>query len=160
VQLREKNFADTVRAAIGDEPTAGSGLEVEVTESMMMADPDASAAALRALRALGLTVSMDDFGTGYSSLSYLTRLPLNSVKIDRSFVSTMNRNPDTMSIVSTIIALAHSMNLRVVAEGVETDEQLQYLRLLRCDEMQGFLFSPPLKGVDFAELLRSGRRLA
>ena len=159
VQLREKDFVGSVRQVLERVPDAAGGVELEVTESMMMAEPDANIATLRTLRDLGITVSMDDFGTGYSSLGYLARLPLNAVKIDRTFIDRMVHNADTMSIVSSIIALAHSMNLRVVAEGVETDEQCRYLRLLRCDEMQGFLFSPALPAAEFAALLKSGRTL-
>jgi diguanylate cyclase (GGDEF)-like protein/PAS domain S-box-containing protein len=158
VQLRE-GFVESVAALLADAPGAGAGLEIEVTESMIMADPDASIAMLRTLREFGLTVSMDDFGTGYSSLGYLTRLPLNAVKIDRSFIAAMNGAADTTSVVSSIIALAHSLHLRVVAEGVETDKQLRDLRLLRCDEMQGYLFSKPLPPDEFAALLKSGRTL-
>jgi diguanylate cyclase len=103
---------------------------------------------------------MDDFGTGYSSLAYFSRLPLAAVKIDRSFITTMMTDADNSSIVSAIIALSHSLNLKVVAEGVDADEQLRYLRLLRCDEMQGFLFSTALPPAEFAALLRAGRTLA
>ena len=160
VQLREKSFAESVRALLAASPGAGAALELEVTESMMIADPDANVAMLRTLRELGLSISIDDFGTGYSSLSYLTRLPLNSVKIDRSFIVAMGSSPESASVVSAIIALAHSLNLRVVAEGVDAEEQLRDLRLLRCDEMQGFLFSKPLPADAFASLLRGGRTLA
>jgi EAL domain-containing protein (putative c-di-GMP-specific phosphodiesterase class I) len=103
--------------------------------------------------------AIDDFGTGYSSLAYLARLPISAVKVDRSFVLTMTDNADTMAIVSAIIALAHSMNLKVVAEGVDTAEQLKFLRLMRCDELQGFLFSRGVPSAEFVELVRSGRRL-
>ena len=158
VQLSESSFVDSVRTLLSGAQAAG-GIEIEITESTMMTDPDASVATLRTLRDLGLTIAMDDFGTGYSSLAYLSRLPLNSVKIDRSFIITMASNPDTMNIVSSIIALAHSMNLKVVAEGVDAQDQLQFLRLLRCDEMQGYLFSPPLPAPEFAALLRAGKKL-
>ena len=93
---------------------------------------------------MGVTVAIDDFGTGFSSLSYLAKLPVDTLKIDRSFVIDMTTGPQGLALVSTIINLAHSMNLKVVAEGVETEEQSQLLRLLRCDEMQGFLFSKPV----------------
>jgi diguanylate cyclase (GGDEF)-like protein/PAS domain S-box-containing protein len=159
VQLREKDFTASVRALIEAMPGAAEGLELEITESSMMAEPDAVVAQLNAVRDLGVKVTMDDFGTGYSSLAYFSRLPLATVKIDRSFITTMLTEADNSSIVSAIIALAHSLNLRVVAEGVDADEQLRYLRLLRCDEMQGFLFSKALPAADFAALLRSGRTL-
>jgi len=93
---------------------------------------------------LGVGIAIDDFGTGYSSLSYITQLPVTALKIDRSFVVDMASKSDSMAVVSIIISLAHSLNLKVVAEGVETQEQLTLLKLLRCDEMQGYLFRPPL----------------
>jgi EAL domain-containing protein (putative c-di-GMP-specific phosphodiesterase class I) len=98
---------------------------------------------------------MDDFGTGYSSLAYMTRLPINSVKIDRSFINGMTGSPQDMGIVTTIIALAHSMNLKVVAEGVETAEQSHLLKLLKCDEAQGYLFSKPLPAPEIEPMLRA-----
>jgi EAL domain-containing protein (putative c-di-GMP-specific phosphodiesterase class I) len=97
---------------------------------------------------------MDDFGTGYSSLSYIARLPIDSVKIDRSFIVGMTGGPQDMAIVTTIIALTHSLNLKVTAEGVETGEQSRLLKLLRCDEAQGYLFSKPLPAAEIARLLR------
>jgi EAL domain-containing protein (putative c-di-GMP-specific phosphodiesterase class I) len=108
-----------------------------------MEDVRFSIASLRAIRALGVNIAVDDFGTGFSSLSYLARLPLNTLKIDRSFVIDMAEGPEGLAFVSTIINLAHSLKLNVVAEGVETQEQLRLLRLLGCDEMQGYLFSKP-----------------
>ena len=160
VQLREKDFTASVRLLLEAMPGAAENLELEITESSMMAEPDAVVGQLNAVRDLGVTVTMDDFGTGYSSLAYFSRLPLATVKIDRSFITTMITDAHNSSIVSAIIALAHSLNLRVVGEGVDTDEQLRYLRLLRCDELQGFLFSKALPAADFAALLRSGRTLA
>jgi EAL domain-containing protein (putative c-di-GMP-specific phosphodiesterase class I) len=133
---------------------------LEITESVLMKDAETTIGMLKALKNMGVRISMDDFGTGYSSLAYLARLPLNSLKIDRSFVETMGQNTDTMNIVSSIIALAHSMDLRVVAEGVETEEQLRDLRLLRCDELQGYLFSRPLPPAEFQALLASGKKRA
>jgi EAL domain-containing protein (putative c-di-GMP-specific phosphodiesterase class I) len=118
-----------------------------------MKDVQASIAKLSAVREEGIPIAMDDFGTGYSSLSYIARLPINSVKIDRSFISGMAGGPQDMAIVTTIIALAHSLNLEVTAEGVETGEQARLLKLLRCDEAQGYLFSKPLPPPDIARLL-------
>jgi len=97
---------------------------------------------------LGVNIAIDDFGTGYSSLGYLAKLPVNALKIDRSFIITMAKNVDSMTIVSTIISLAHALNLKVIAEGVETEEQRNLLKLLKCDEMQGYLFSRPLPAAE------------
>ena len=111
---------------------------------MIMADVKNSIASLQAIRAMGVTIAIDDFGTGFSSLSYLAKLPVDTLKIDRSFVIDMTSGPQGLALVSTIINLAHALKLKVVAEGVETEEQSRLLRLLSCDEMQGFLFSKPV----------------
>jgi len=108
------------------------------------------------VRGLGVGLAIDDFGTGYSSLSYLAKLPVQTLKIDRSFVITMLNEPDTMTLVQTIISLAHSLRLKVVAEGVEAEEQAKVLRLLRCDEMQGYLFSKPVPFDALSALLKQG----
>ena len=143
-QLRDHGFIDEVRRAIAIDAHAAAGIELEITESVIMEDINHSIASLQAIRALGITIAIDDFGTGFSSLSYLARLPVDTLKIDRSFVTGMTVAPEGLALVSTIISLAHSLKLKVVAEGVETDEQSRLLRLLVCDEMQGFLFSKPL----------------
>jgi len=117
---------------------------LEITESLIMEDVKHSIVTLQAIRAMGITVAIDDFGTGFSSLSYLAKLPVDTLKIDRSFVINMTAGPQGLALVSTIINLAHALRLKVVAEGVETEEQLRLLRLLNCDEMQGFLFSKPV----------------
>ena len=109
-----------------------------------MEDVKHSIASLQAIRATDITIAIDDFGTGFSSLGYLSKLPVDTLKIDRSFVTDMTAGPDGLALVSTIITLAHSLRLKVVAEGVETEEQSRLLRLLKCDEMQGFLFSKPV----------------
>jgi diguanylate cyclase (GGDEF)-like protein len=144
LQLRNRQFIRDIEWAIGNYPDAATGLELEITEGMVMEDVEYSIAALRAIRAIGVTVAIDDFGTGFSSLSYLSKLPLDTLKIDRSFVADLSEAPERLAQVSAIINLAHSMNLNVVAEGVETEDQLGLLRMLGCDEMQGFLFSRPL----------------
>lgn len=158
VQLRRRDFVDTVKSAV--ENSAGvAGIDLEITESLIMADTTGNIAKLKALRALGMEIAIDDFGTGYSSLAYLATLPVQALKIDRSFVITMLENPDTMTLVSTIISLAHSLRLKVIAEGVDAEEQAKMLRLLRCDQMQGYLFSKPLPLSDVRPLLR-GESLA
>jgi EAL domain-containing protein (putative c-di-GMP-specific phosphodiesterase class I) len=110
-----------------------------------------SIARLQAIRAMGVTIAIDDFGTGFSSLSYLAKLPVDTLKIDRSFIIDMTVAPEGLALVSTIISLAHSLKLKVVAEGVENEEQSDLLRLLSCDEMQGFLFSKAVPGEIFEE---------
>jgi diguanylate cyclase (GGDEF)-like protein len=144
MQLRNRDFVAEIRQAIGDDPMAAAGLELEITESLIMEDVRVSIGSLRAIRALGVRIAIDDFGTGFSSLSYLARLPVHTLKIDRSFVIDMGAGPEGLALVSTIINLAHSMKLNVVAEGVETEEQSRLLRLLNCDEIQGYWFGHPV----------------
>ena len=143
IQLRQRDFVAAVERAIM-EGVAPTGIDLEITESLIMEDVQGSIEKLKTVRNLGVRIAIDDFGTGYSSLGYLAKLPVQTLKIDRSFVITMLGDPDTMTLVSTIISLAHSLRLKVVAEGVDAEEQAKVLRLLRCDEMQGYLFSKPL----------------
>jgi diguanylate cyclase (GGDEF)-like protein/PAS domain S-box-containing protein len=149
LQLRHRGFVKEVRELVGVDPRAAGALELEITESLIMEDVRHSIATLEAIRAFGVRISIDDFGTGFSSLSYLARLPVDTLKIDRSFVVDMTSGPQGLALVSTIIGLAHSLKLKVVAEGVETEEQQRLLALLGCDEMQGFLFSKPLPGEEY-----------
>ncbi len=160
LQLRHRGFIAEIEQAIGIDAHAAAGLELEITESMIMEDVKHSIASLQAIRAMGVTIAIDDFGTGFSSLSYLSKLPVDTLKIDRSFVVDMTAAPEGLALVSTIINLAHSLKLKVVAEGVETEEQSRLLRLLNCDEMQGFLFSKPVPGELFETrfLVPSGRK--
>jgi diguanylate cyclase (GGDEF)-like protein/PAS domain S-box-containing protein len=156
IQLRQKDFVASVTAAIPGAGDCREHIEIEITESMLMEDFEGNIGKLRAVRAMGLHIAMDDFGTGYSSLSYLARLPVDSLKIDRSFITLMGKSPEQMAIVSAIISLGRALNLKVVAEGVETEEQATLLRLLRCDEAQGYLFGKPVPPEDLKELLRQG----
>ncbi|HXM75408.1 MAG TPA: EAL domain-containing protein, partial [Thermoanaerobaculia bacterium] len=119
-----------------------------------------SISTLQDLKNLGVHLSMDDFGTGYSSLNYLKRFPIDRLKIDQSFVRDVTHDPDDAAIASAMIAMAHNLHLSVVAEGVETEMQLAFLREQRCDEMQGYLFSPPVEPERFEELLRKNRKSA
>ncbi|MES2880003.1 MAG: EAL domain-containing protein [Pseudomonadota bacterium] len=144
LQLRHRGFIEEIRQAIGGDAQVAAGLELEITESLIMENVNHSIASLHEIRAMGVTIAIDDFGTGFSSLSYLAKLPVDTLKIDRSFVLDMTDGPQGLALVSTIISLAHALKLKVVAEGVDAEEQQRLLRLLGCDEMQGFLFSQPL----------------
>ena len=149
VQLRRHDFAQSVRKVI-EEEQGEPGLDLEITESVIMEDVAGNIRTLLEIKELGVSVAVDDFGTGYSSLGYLARLPVATLKIDRSFVSTMLEDSNTMTLVSTIIALAHTLGLRVVAEGVEEESQAHALRLLRCDQIQGYLVSRPMPASQLA----------
>jgi len=153
LQLRRKSFVADVCEALGDMGADGGGVDLELTESLLMHDVDESIRKLRALRERGLRMALDDFGTGYSSLAYLAKLPLDTLKIDRSFVHGMTEHSDTTTIITTIITLSQALRLKVVAEGVETEQQAELLRRFRCDQVQGFLFSPPLPAEKVETLL-------
>jgi len=158
-QFEQQNLTGAVAAALHDTGLAAQYLELEITESMLMRDPEETIMILQALENKGIRISIDDFGTGYSSLSYLNRFPLDYLKVDRAFVMNITTNPDDAAITTAIVAMAHSLKLKVIAEGVETEEQLAFLRELGCDEVQGYLFSRPLPAEEFAELLaRQGLR--
>jgi diguanylate cyclase (GGDEF)-like protein/PAS domain S-box-containing protein len=144
LQLHDRNFTRVIERAIAIDPHAPAGLELEITESLIMADIEHNIDSLRAIRAMGVSIAIDDFGTGFSSLNYLAKLPVHTLKIDRSFVMDLAPDPQKQVLVSTIVTLAHSLRLNVVAEGVETEQQSRLLRLMLCDEMQGYLFSKPL----------------
>ena len=154
LQLGQPNFMLGVQATLDKYPLASAGLELEITESVLMEDLHGNTEKLRLSRAAGLRVSIDDFGTGYSSLGYISRLPIDALKIDRSFVARMSEDPQEVSIVTTIISLAHALDLTVVAEGVETAQQAQLLRLLKCDQIQGYFVARP-QAADATEALLS-----
>ena len=159
LQLRNQDFIAEVAQVIGIEPGTAAGLELEITESLIMEDVAHSIRSLQAIRDMGVTVAIDDFGTGFSSLSHLAKLPVDTLKIDRGFVFDMTASPQGLALVSTIVTLAHSMMLKVVAEGVETEEQKRLLRLLGCDEIQGFLFSEAVPADVFeARFLKQGSK--
>jgi diguanylate cyclase (GGDEF)-like protein len=153
-QFRHGDLTAVVCSALEDAQLQPGYLELELTESSIMHDAEASAATLQLLSTMGVHISIDDFGTGYSSLSYLWRLPLDKLKIDRSFVRELLSNPDDVAIVKAIISLAHSLRLGVVAEGVETLEQLEHLRELGCDQYQGFYCSPAVPPDAFVALIK------
>ena len=158
-QFRQKNLVQVVERILRESRLEARYLELEVTESLVMQNMDRVTTILNELKALGTTLSMDDFGTGYSSLSYLKRFPFDKLKIDQSFVRDMTSDPDSAAIAKAIIAMAHNLRLKVIAEGVETAGQLNYLRMHNCDEIQGYLFSKPIIAEDFCDLLRENRSL-
>jgi EAL domain-containing protein (putative c-di-GMP-specific phosphodiesterase class I) len=155
-EFQDENFADnlfTVLDIAGVEPTH---IELELTERVFMHHADTTAAALRTLRKRGVQIAIDDFGTGFSSLSYLRKFPIDTLKIDQSFIREISAGGGDRVLVSTMIQMAQSLNLRVVAEGVETLDQLRFLKAKQCDEAQGYFFSPPVPAQQFASLLESG----
>lgn len=144
LQMRNRDFIDEVRQVVAIDVRAADGLELEITESMIMEDIEQAVASLHEIRAMGVRIAIDDFGKGFSSLASLSTLPIDTLKIDRAFVTDMTTGPQGIALINTIITLAHSLQLKVVAEGVETEEQSRMLQSLGCDEMQGFLFSRPI----------------
>jgi EAL domain-containing protein (putative c-di-GMP-specific phosphodiesterase class I) len=139
-QFQQADWLDVVQAALRHSGLAPQHLELEITEGLLMRNPEESAAVLGRLRAMGVTVVIDDFGTGYSSLSYLTRFPIDKIKIDRSFVRDLSTDAADAAVINAIIAMAHSLNIRVIAEGVESQAQQAYLSERGCDEAQGYYY--------------------
>ncbi len=158
-QFRDSGLVDNIRHALDEAGLEARYLEVELTESAVMSDPEESIAILEQLSKMGVLVSVDDFGTGYSSMSYLRRFPIDKLKIDRVFINEIVSRPEDASIVRAIVSLAHSLRLKVVAEGVETPAQLEFLRSAGCDEYQGYHFSRPLPAADFERLIRESQGL-
>jgi diguanylate cyclase (GGDEF)-like protein/PAS domain S-box-containing protein len=152
-QFRQDKLIETIEAAINDSALLPELLELELTESIIMKDPGETVKTLRKLKDKGVRIAIDDFGTGYSSLSYLKRFPIDKIKIDSSFIRDVTSDPDDAAITRAIIAMAHSMNLKVVAEGVETEGQFRFLSDNGCDEVQGYLFNRPVPHGDAAALL-------
>ena len=157
-QFSKGELSTVVSAALGEAKLTPDLLDLELTESILMEDREEPIRCLQELKSLGIRLSIDDFGTGYSSLSYLTRFPLTSLKIDRSFLAGVPTNPQHVGVTRAIIAMAQSLELKVTAEGVETEEALDFLRQHGCDEAQGFLFSRPVPAEEFYELLEKNRR--
>jgi len=158
LQFRQVNFVDTVQRALGDSGLDARWLELEVTESVIMHDAEPVTASLERLKAMGLELAIDDFGTGYSSLSYLKRFPIDRLKIDRSFVRDVTVDKDDAAIIAAIIALTRNLDLRTIAEGVETEEQLAFLRAQGCDQVQGFLLGRPAPPAEWITLLTQQRQ--
>jgi EAL domain-containing protein (putative c-di-GMP-specific phosphodiesterase class I) len=155
-QFQEDNFTHSVAEIIGRNQLEPGMLELEITESTVMDDAEESISKLNIFRDMGLRISLDDFGTGYSSLSYLRRLPIHTLKIDQTFISSFCEESDTHAIVDATIILAHKLGIKVVAEGVETEEQRRLLRDMHCDALQGYLFSKPLNAELFAKRFLTG----
>jgi EAL domain-containing protein (putative c-di-GMP-specific phosphodiesterase class I) len=156
LELRQDNFVAGVRAALHDAALEARLLQLEITESVLMNDAEANGEILREIKHLGVQLAVDDFGTGYSSLSYLTKFPIDILKIDQSFVSSIRASNHDGIIASAVIGMGSSLKLSVIAEGVEDWGQLAFLQQRRCAEGQGFLFSRPVPAADFAELLAAG----
>jgi diguanylate cyclase (GGDEF)-like protein/PAS domain S-box-containing protein len=158
-QFKQQDMVEVVTRILKETELDSTYLELELTESLIMQNVEATIATLGRLKAMGIKLSIDDFGTGYSSLSYLKRFPIDTLKIDQSFVRNITTDPDDAAIVKTIISMAHDMQLRVIAEGVETEEQKSFLHLRHCDEIQGYFFSRPVPAEAFEALLREVRCL-
>jgi diguanylate cyclase (GGDEF)-like protein/PAS domain S-box-containing protein len=156
MEFRDANFLEGIFTICKDTGLDPRSLELELTESVLMKRAEAAASVLQTLRTSGVRVAVDDFGTGYSSLSYLRKFPIDALKIDQSFVRQITTTPDETTIVAAIISMARSLGLRVVAEGVETQEELAFLRANQCDEAQGYYFSRPVVAQEFARLLETG----
>jgi EAL domain-containing protein (putative c-di-GMP-specific phosphodiesterase class I) len=158
MQFRDQNFLEGVFAILEDTGLDPRSLELELTESVLMKHADSAASILKSLKAKGVQLAIDDFGTGYSSLSYLRKFPVDALKIDQSFVRQITTAPAETTIVAAVISMGRSMKLRVVAEGVESQEDLAFLQAHQCDEAQGYYFSPAVPPEKFAELLLTGMR--
>jgi EAL domain-containing protein (putative c-di-GMP-specific phosphodiesterase class I) len=160
LELRAEDFLENLRAILEETQIEPHYLELELTESVLTRNAESTGSLLQAIADLGVKLAIDDFGTGYSSLSYLSRFPIDTLKIDQSFVNRMNGNPDDANIVSTVISMGKSLRQRVIAEGVETPEQHASLLALHCDEGQGYYFGRPEPAEAFANLLQTGLSLA
>jgi polar amino acid transport system substrate-binding protein len=152
-QFDQRDLTEVVSGALADSGLEAQYLELEITESAVMRDPDGALRVLGMLKEMGVHISMDDFGTGYSSLNYLRMIPLDYLKIDRSFVMNIGRAARNEAIIKAIIGIAHSLDLRVVAEGVASEEQLTFLRECGCDEIQGYIVSRPVPSSEAAKFL-------
>ncbi|MEO6423473.1 MAG: EAL domain-containing protein, partial [Candidatus Nitrotoga sp.] len=159
VQFRQNNFGEMIKMILCENGLEPSGLELEITEGVVMQNAEASITLLLELKAMGIKLVVDDFGTGYSSLNYLKRFPIDKLKIDQSFVRDITIDSDDAVIVSTIINMARTLKLKVIAEGVETAEQLSFLKSQECDEIQGYYFSKPMPAEKINSLLASGLEL-
>jgi EAL domain-containing protein (putative c-di-GMP-specific phosphodiesterase class I) len=158
-QFAEPNLVREIARVLDETGLSAACLEVEITESLVMGDVESAIRTMRELKQMGVQLSIDDFGTGYSSLSYLRRFPVDVLKIDRSFVRDIAIDEDDAALVAAIIELARGLRMRVIAEGVETEAQLDYLRRRGCDEVQGHVYAQAASGADVERLLRTGRHM-
>jgi len=156
MEFRDENFFEGVMAILQNTGFDPRSLELELTESVLMKRAESTESILRKLRARGVQLAVDDFGTGYSSLSYLRKFPIDALKIDQSFVRQITTAPDETTIVTAMISMGRSLKLRVIAEGVETLKELEFLQAHQCDEAQGYYFSRPVLPEQFAKLLETG----
>jgi EAL domain-containing protein (putative c-di-GMP-specific phosphodiesterase class I) len=152
-QFQEKNFVASMARILENSGVKSRNLSLEITESTLMENTEMTAITLHELARLGLDFTIDDFGTGYSSLSYLTQFPIGTIKIDRSFIKEINTDHSKAAIVKAVISLAHSLEMNIIAEGVETEEQMAYLQKQGCNDMQGYLYSPPVPAEEMTKFL-------
>jgi EAL domain-containing protein (putative c-di-GMP-specific phosphodiesterase class I) len=156
VELRAPDFVSNVLNTLNDTGLEASHLELELTETFLMQEANSTVVVLRALKDIGVHLALDDFGTGYSSLSYVQRFPIDTLKIDQSFVQDLATDGDAATIVKAVISMGNSLHMRVVAEGIETREQLEFLQRYGCPVGQGFYFSRAVPAVEFGKLLERG----
>jgi EAL domain-containing protein (putative c-di-GMP-specific phosphodiesterase class I) len=154
VQFRQQGFRELISRVLSETGLASQYLELEVTESLLLSNTDMTSSVLKELKRMGLKLAIDDFGKGYSSLSYLKQFPFSKLKIDRSFIRDVPANPEDAAIIAAIVSMAKSLSLKVIAEGVENEAQMSFLRMLHCDEIQGYYFSKPLAADEVADKLR------
>jgi EAL domain-containing protein (putative c-di-GMP-specific phosphodiesterase class I) len=160
VQFRQADFCGLIRRVLHETGLAPQYLELELTESLLLADADVTLSVLKELKSMGVTLAIDDFGTGYSSFSYLRQFQISKLKIDRSFISDVATNPDDSAITAAIISMAKSLRLKVIAEGVEDEAQMAFLRAHQCDEIQGYYFCKPLAADKVADKLQGNHSAA
>jgi EAL domain-containing protein (putative c-di-GMP-specific phosphodiesterase class I) len=159
-QFLAPDLAETIRRTLEESGVSSDLVEVEITESSIMTDPEEAIRTLQYLDSIGVKIAIDDFGTGYSSLAYLKRFPLRALKIDQSFVRDITTDPDDATITQAVISMAHSLGLKVIAEGVETNEQLAFLTKYRCDEIQGYILSRAVPEASYGEILEKSLKPA
>jgi EAL domain-containing protein (putative c-di-GMP-specific phosphodiesterase class I) len=159
LQFKQPDLVDRIQGVLAALGLEGDGLKLEITEGVIMEDPTDAIEKMEGLKAAGIRISVDDFGTGYSSLNYLKRFPIDTVKIDKSFVEDLENNVSNQEIVKAIISMAHNIRIETLAEGVETVSQFDFLVNEQCRIIQGYLFSRPINAAGFEDFLRNGEAL-